>query len=106
MISAIFFKKEKEYKGFKVSGHAGYATKGPDIVCAAVSSAVQLTINGITEVLMIPGEIKVDQKDAMVSLRLACKSSEAQLFLKALYLHIEDLAGRYKGYIELKELEV
>jgi uncharacterized protein YsxB (DUF464 family) len=36
--------KSQEIVGFKVSGHAGFADAGEDIVCAAIST---LTINKI-----------------------------------------------------------
>ena len=33
--------------GFRMEGHAGYNTEGPDILCASLSTASQMTINGI-----------------------------------------------------------
>ena len=48
MIYAEFFTRQEKLYGFKISGHAGYADKGEDIVCASVSSAVQLVANTIT----------------------------------------------------------
>ena len=35
------------YKGFVCEGHAGYANRGKDIVCASVSTLVINTINSI-----------------------------------------------------------
>lgn len=35
--------------GFEMEGHAGYNTKGPDIVCASLSAASQMAINGILD---------------------------------------------------------
>ncbi|MDE7105331.1 MAG: ribosomal-processing cysteine protease Prp, partial [Ruminococcus sp.] len=35
MIQAKFYKKNGKFSGFRVSGHAGYADAGEDIVCAA-----------------------------------------------------------------------
>lgn len=37
MIKAVFYLHKKDVIGYEISGHAGYATKGYDIVCAAVS---------------------------------------------------------------------
>ena len=34
-------------KIIKISGHAGYAEAGKDIVCASVSSIIYTTVNGI-----------------------------------------------------------
>ena len=51
MIRVEFTKSGELLTCFSVSGHAGYDDYGHDIVCASVTSAVQLTANGITEVL-------------------------------------------------------
>ena len=41
MIKATFFKDSQgQYRGFSLLGHAGYASKGNDIVCAGVSAVV------------------------------------------------------------------
>ena len=68
MIRAEFFSKAGRLTGFSVSGHAGYADAGEDIVCAAVSSAVQLTANGITEVLGV--KARVTAENDTVSLKM------------------------------------
>ena len=49
MIRAEFCESNGLLNGFKISGHAGYAESGQDIVCAAVSSAVSLATNIITD---------------------------------------------------------
>ena len=48
MIKADFYlNTDGSYRGFSVSGHAGYAKRGQDIVCASVSSLVINTVNAI-----------------------------------------------------------
>ena len=49
MIRAEFFGSEGILTGFELSGHAGLAESGKDVACAAVSSAVQLTVNLLDE---------------------------------------------------------
>ena len=51
MIQFRLAERNGNFVGFSVSGHAMFDEAGRDIVCAAVSSAVQLTVNGITEIL-------------------------------------------------------
>ena len=58
MIRVEFTKSGELLTSFSVSGHAGYDDYGHDIVCASVTSAVQLTANGITEVLKLPAKVK------------------------------------------------
>ena len=49
MIFAEFYQSEGKFGGFRVTGHAGYAESGQDIVCAAVTSACMLAANIITD---------------------------------------------------------
>lgn len=53
MITAVFYEKGRQYVGFCVSGHAEH-----EIACACVSSAVQLTANGVTELAHIPASVE------------------------------------------------
>ena len=48
MITAqLFQNSDKQYWGFKIDGHAGYAEEGEDIICAAVSVLALNTANSI-----------------------------------------------------------
>ncbi|MGI5960193.1 MAG: ribosomal-processing cysteine protease Prp [Massiliimalia sp.] len=105
MIEAKFYVHQGGYAGFSVSGHAGYAEYGHDIVCASVTSAVQLTINGITEILKQNADVKV--LDNEISIQLSdCEQPGVQAFCKALYLHLELLSQDYTGTLKLTNLEV
>ena len=55
MIRAVFFEGENG-RGFEISGHAG-GSAGTDIVCAAVSSAVYMAANTVTDVIKIHADI-------------------------------------------------
>ena len=63
MIYAHFFKSGKLCSGFSISGHAGYADYGKDIACASVTSAVELTADGITEILGLPAELNLQENE-------------------------------------------
>ncbi len=48
MITArLFQNSDKQYWGFQIDGHAGYAEEGEDIICAAVSVLALNTVNSI-----------------------------------------------------------
>ena len=66
MISVTFRMREGSLTGFTVSGHAGAGSAGRDIVCAAVSSAVYMAANTVTDVLHCPADITVG--DGLLSL--------------------------------------
>ena len=103
MITAEFFRFGKAQgsalSGFSVQGHAGYAPAGEDIVCAAVSSAVKLAANGITEILKADAEAEV--LDNQIRLRLRRAEPAADVFLRALRLQLELIAGEYPGCIQV-----
>lgn len=88
-----------------ISGHAGFAQYGQDVVCAAVTSAVQLTANGITEVLKAPCQVSVLQDKIVLTLP-GGSSQGAQAFLEALRLHLTILSEDYPGTIEVFVSEV
>lgn len=95
----------KPITAISVSGHAGFAENGKDIVCAAVTSAVQLTLNGITEILKIPADVKVLADKITIEIP-AKDSSKTQAFTEALYLHLNILAEDYAGTVKVIVSEV
>ena len=105
MIKAEFLTDSRGLKGFRLSGHAGYADFGEDIVCAAVTSAVQLTANTLTEVLGVKAELKVMENVITCKLPSDADPIAAKL-LEGLKLHLEILAEDYEGTIKLKLSEV
>jgi uncharacterized protein YsxB (DUF464 family) len=109
VIRTRFFNNGGVMCGFEVSGHAEYADKGHDIVCASVSSAVQMTANTVTEVIGV--EAHVSDVDGKVSLQLGqCTDSEkivaARAVIKGLRLHLSLLSKQYRGTISIEDSEV
>jgi len=107
MIKAVFFKSEGSFDGFSVSGHAGYAESGRDIVCASVSSAAQMAVNGVTECAKVPASVKVLENE--ISLRLAGpqkNSPGAQMLLGAFYLQLTLIKQEFPKFITVTVSEV
>ena len=105
MIRVEFTKSGELLTSFSVSGHAGYDDYGHDIVCASVTSAVQLTANGITEVLKLPAKVDVEENLIRVTLP-SWQREKGQPFLQALLLHLRLLAQDYEGTIQVNRAEV
>lgn len=88
--------------GFTFSGHALAAEYGHDPVCAAVSSAVYLTANAVTDVLHIPAEI--EQRDDFLHLRVQEKDElPCRPFFAALRMHLENLRDEYPKNINVSD---
>lgn len=99
MLNCVFrlgeLEDEQIFRGFEISGHAGYGTEGNDIVCAAVSSCTMLVCNAITENFGATADVKVEEN--RITLALKEKSDAAQKLLSAFCEHLETLSREYKN---------
>ena len=94
--------------GFRISGHAGYADKGHDVVCACVSSAVQMAANTVTEVIGAKAAVEAGNNTIsfMLSEKEGVRRDNAKAVLMGLRLHLSFLSDEYGNYIVLKDSEV
>ena len=98
----VFARRSGVYYGFVVTGHAGYGEAGEDIVCAAVSSAVQLVCNTVTDFFHADASAAVGEN--RIELRLNSSDAPSEKLLDAFHDHMEDIAGRYPGVkVETRE---
>ena len=105
MITARFQKKGERLLAFSLSGHAGYADAGQDIVCASVTSAVQLTANAITE--QFAEKAKVTVEENRISLCLGEKAKkESVLLLQAFLEHLTILSEEFENTLQFIISEV
>ena len=65
--------------GYRAQGHTGFAEAGSDVVCAAVSTLTQSTLNGLRNVLKVPVMYDIDDQAALLEARLTPEASEAQV---------------------------
>ena len=108
MTKVEFFDQDGRISGFTVSGHSGYAEAGADIVCAAVSTAVQFAECTISDVLGNCCKTKVNEEEARITLTLpaACEDEEAvQAVLTGMMLTLCELRDQYPDYIEVMEVQ-
>lgn len=94
--------------GFRMKGHAGYVSKGPDILCASLSAASQMTVNGVLDWVGLDFDDLLkgyDVKDALLHIevpdKLYCGHTVQQLF-KSFEMYVEQLVEQYEGYVKLE----
>ena len=107
MTKVEFFTQEDRITGFCVSGHSGYGEEGTDIVCAAVSTAVQMAETTLNDVLGVRAKTRVNADEARVTLTLPAASEEedaAQAVLAGMMITLCDLRDEYPDYIEVLEV--
>ena len=98
MTTAVFTQAAGRMSAVTVSGHALYADIGEDIVCAGVTSALQLTCNAVTEILGVAADVSVGE--AKISLTLPDGTGQAASdFLRALHLHYTLMSEQYPKHI-------
>ncbi|MBQ3021837.1 MAG: ribosomal-processing cysteine protease Prp [Clostridia bacterium] len=94
---------DRKITQFTVDGHSGYAESGADIVCASVSSAVWLTINGIEKQNL--AKLRYEERDGFVTCTISEKSgSGADILLDSLCMFITELESQYKDYLKFTEI--
>ena len=91
--------------GITVKGHSGHGISGQDIVCAAISAAVQLTECQLTDVLSI--QLDIEQKEGMLSLKVRQEADlePAQPPFKAFLLTAAQWALEYPKNIKIREVK-
>ena len=107
MTKCEFFTQDDRITGFSVCGHSGYAEAGSDIVCAAISAAVELTITIVHDVCGGTAKLRVKEEDARITLTLPaqCEEDEAiQAVLAGMMLYLLSLRDDYSDYIEVLEV--
>ena len=107
MTKVEIFNQDGRINGFSVSGHSGYGEEGNDIVCAAVSAAVQFAECTINDVLGNHANTKVREDEPRVTLTLpaTCDDEDAvQAILTGFMLTMCSLRDDYPDYIEVMEV--
>ena len=88
--------KDKQIRAFQVSGHAGFAESGQDIVCSAVSALTITTINALEVYTSQPFEVDQDEEDGIITVNfLDDLSHDAELLMKSLILGLRSIENEY-----------
>ncbi|MDO4803198.1 MAG: ribosomal-processing cysteine protease Prp [Lachnospiraceae bacterium] len=95
MITVKVLKRADDYEGFLVSGHAGYAESGNDIICAAVSA---LTVNAANSIEILAGD-RVE--DSVLDGFLSCRfpeglSDKGKLLMQSMILGLKQIETDYQ----------
>lgn len=112
MIKVVFFLegqpgREPFISGFEIKGHALYSTDGPDLVCAAVSSLAQGTLNALTDEAGLKDLTTWEISDGRMQLMTnfdqgtEVQVHDGQLLYRSLLLNLEGLADQFPDHIEI-----
>ena len=108
-MTTFFCKKTRDgYQGFTLTGHAGYAESGSDIVCAAISVLVINTINAMETLAGEKMEVVAGEEDGVIDVVFVNPVNEkTKLLMDTMILGLKSIAQQYgKKYLRLKFEEV
>lgn len=108
MIKAEFLRYDGGLVGFSVTGHAGAGEYGHDIVCSAVTSAVMLTANTITDFLFTEADVQIGRNKVLFVLKNpdSATAIASKQVIASFRKHLEIIANDEKGTIQITEKEV
>ena len=100
----IFKDKQGMIAGYRVSGHAGYAQEGMDIVCSAVSALTQAPLLGLERHLKLKPSYSVNQEDGILEVALNSAPTDlTQAILQTMVYGVESIARQCPQYVRIQE---
>ena len=108
MTNIIFYaKKDGTLFGLQSKGHAGYGSRGTDIVCASVSILTINTINSIQKLTSDKCNEKVNARKATIDFEIDGEvSRESKVLLESLKMGLEAISKDYPGNVKITVEEV
>lgn len=106
MTKLTFFRNKEHYMGFDCRGHSDFAESGSDIVCAAVSAAVQLCAEYLCSYYKDDIELFVDENNTQITLRCRVPLTDADKQLSVLERFSESISEQYPDYFTFDFMEV
>lgn len=97
------------FRGFDMEGHAGFNVGGPDVICASLSAASQLTINGLLDWIGCDYEEVVKLNDIVRGLlrielpKPMYENVTVQQLFKSFEIYIMLLSEQYRENVKLIE---
>jgi len=97
---------DRRIRSFEVSGHADYAKRGKDIVCAGVSAVTVGTVNAIEAVAGV--KLPASMRDGWVQSDIPAQADSSvdervQLLLEGMAVMIESIRQSYGKYVAIHE---
>ena len=97
-----------EYVGFNCIGHSGYAERGEDIVCAAISVLVINTVNSLDQLAGEKIRLVTNEEEGLIDCRFDGQiNDKSRLLLDSMVLGLKEIKKQYgKTFIDLTFEEV
>ena len=100
MIQVKVEKEHSKYKKVTILGHALYDYYGKDIVCAAASSIVTTTVNGV--LALDKGSLSYMISKKGITVNIKDEDSTTQILIANMVSLLKELEKNYPANIEVK----
>lgn len=105
MIKVEFFGTDPIY-GFHIMGHSDMNPGGPEVLCAAVSSAAYMTANTVTDVIGLKPILLNKDGNMYLKVKTEQEAKTCRVLFDGLRLHLSEIAQDYPKYLKVKHSEV
>ena len=86
--------------GIKISGHAGYAEAGKDIVCAGVTALTQTLIRSLEH--LTRDEIECEISSGRADIHYRDLSEEGKLLVDSFFIGICQIVDEFSDYVRIE----
>ena len=90
---------QRDKHQIKITGHAGYAPIGQDIVCAGISTLVQTLIESIET--LTADKIKYVSQPGLVEIKHGDLSADAKLLIDSFFVGVGLIAETYPYHVRI-----
>ena len=110
MTKIVFYKHNGAFWGFRETGHAGFASAGHDVLCAALSAMTMLVINTLEVAYAADVDYSIDEKTTDITVKckaaLGVNPDENQQYaahglIYGYYLQLNDMLEDYYDYLDV-----
>ena len=108
MTEVKFYSDGGGLRGIEGRGHSGFAERGSDVVCAAVSSLLQALLLGLSDVAKVEGlECEVDPEEPLIRVIWPQKAARrVSLLTETVALSLREISSGSPGHVNITEVRL
>ena len=108
MTEITLYWEDGALRGIEGRGHSGFAGKGEDVVCAAVSSLLHALLLGLSDVAGVKGlECEIDPEIPLIRMMWPRKrAGEITLLTRTIALSLREVQSGSPGYVNITEVQL
>lgn len=86
-----------------IQGHAGYAERGKDIVCAGVSTLAQTLVQSLDILTDDEIEFYIDEQSATIDIKFWTLSERAQVLVESFFIGVKGVQAAFPDFVQIDQ---